>query len=315
MKDIYHKEWFSKQAFITKIEKDYLKIDYGCMGKGDVYYFLICKGMQIVIVDVDTDDLIFTQTYDHDVLWLTYTLEGRYECEFANHQIVYIPEGYFSICSSKYLPISTSFPLNSCKTVSLVIEQDHLDQSFVDAVFELSLDIKHLGKHLDLDKNWYLSKASNSMRQLFIDIYQGIDIHNLNYYKIKALEICYYLEQLCQNHGCSFQYFDKGKIQIVKKIHDRMIEDLENRISLVQLINENSISMTVFKMIFKQIYGETPYNYLKKYKMNIAAKQLKETDKNISDIALSLGYANPSKFSAAFTAVYGILPKEYRKRK
>ena len=49
--------------------------------------------------------------------------------------------------------------------------------------------------------------------------------------------------------------------------------------------------------------------------MNIAAKQLKETDKNISDIALSLGYANPSKFSAAFTAVYGILPKEYRKRK
>ena len=28
MKDIYHKEWFSKQAFITKIEKDYLKIDY-----------------------------------------------------------------------------------------------------------------------------------------------------------------------------------------------------------------------------------------------------------------------------------------------
>ena len=94
-----------------------------------------------------------------------------------------------------------------------------------------------------------------------------------------------------------------------------MIEDLENRISLVQLINENSISMTVFKMIFKQIYGETPYNYLKKYKMNIAAKQLKKTDKNISDIALSLGYANPSKFSAAFTAVYGILPKEYRKRK
>ena len=27
MKDIYHKEWFSKQAFITKIEKDYLASD------------------------------------------------------------------------------------------------------------------------------------------------------------------------------------------------------------------------------------------------------------------------------------------------
>ena len=34
----------------------------------------------------------------------------------------------------------------------------------------------------------------------------------------------------------------------------------------------------------------------------------------IGDIALEMGYNNPSKFSKAFKSVYGVLPKNYRKK-
>ena len=38
-------------------------------------------------------------------------------------------------------------------------------------------------------------------------------------------------------------------------------------------------------------------------------------NKKIGDIALELGYSNASKFSKAFQSVYGVLPKDYRKKK
>lgn len=69
----------------------------------------------------------------------------------------------------------------------------------------------------------------------------------------------------------------------------------------------------MFRTIFKQIYGDTPYAYIKKYKMNKAAFLIATTDLNISDIALSLGYLNASKFTEAFKDINGVLPKDYKK--
>ena len=53
---------------------------------------------------------------------------------------------------------------------------------------------------------------------------------------------------------------------------------------------------------------------LKKYKMNLAAQWLSEDKMKIGDIALELGYSNASKFAKAFQSVYGMLPKDYRKK-
>lgn len=94
-----------------------------------------------------------------------------------------------------------------------------------------------------------------------------------------------------------------------------MITHLDERVSLEQLAFQNQINLSLFHKIFLQIYGDTPYSYLKKYKMNIAAHWLLNENMKIGDIAVSLGYNNASKFAIAFQSVYGILPKDYRKQK
>ena len=55
--------------------------------------------------------------------------------------------------------------------------------------------------------------------------------------------------------------------------------------------------------------------HIKKYKMNLAAVYLQETDQSITQIAGELGYSNISKFAKAFQEVFGMLPKDYRKAK
>ena len=107
---------------------------------------------------------------------------------------------------------------------------------------------------------------------------------------------------------------DRKYIQLAKEIHNSMIERLDEKISLKQLTAEKDFNLSLFHKVFTQIYGDTPYAYMKKYKMNIAANELKNTDRKINEIAMSLGYSNASKFSIAFHSVYGILPKDYRKQ-
>ena len=116
------------------------------------------------------------------------------------------------------------------------------------------------------------------------------------------------------NLEITFKYYDKKYIQFAKEIHNSMIEHLDEKISLKQLTAEKDFNLSLFHKVFTQIYGDTPYAYMKKYKMNIAANELKNTDRKINDIAMSLGYSNASKFSIAFHSVYGILPKDYRKK-
>ena len=78
------------------------------------------------------------------------------------------------------------------------------------------------------------------------------------------------------------------------------------------MVKNEDLSYTIFQKLFKQIYGENPYSYLKKYRLKIAAFYISSTEWKITDIAINCGYLNASKFSDAFKSVYGISPIQYR---
>ena len=179
----------------------------------------------------------------------------------------------------------------------------------------IPIDLDHIGETLNIDQKWYLSITPPKLQHLFSEIYTAKDVEALGYFKIKAIELLYHIDQLTQNNGCDFKYFDKGQIQVTKNIRDYMISHLDIKPSLEELTREAKINLPLFHTIFNQIYGDTPYSYLKKYKMNIAAQQLLDGNMKIGDIAVELGYNNASKFAKAFQSVYGELPKDYRKNK
>ena len=96
-------------------------------------------------------------------------------------------------------------------------------------------------------------------------------------------------------------------IEKFKKIE----EELYNKEGIMIIVTNNKKkSLSKSKIILNIDFSE---EQLKKYKMNIASNELRNSKRKINDIALSLGYSNASKFSIAFQSVYGILPKDYRK--
>lgn len=67
-----------------------------------------------------------------------------------------------------------------------------------------------------------------------------------------------------------------------------------------------------FMKLFKELTGMSFTAYLISYRLELAAKQLIETDLNIIEIALNCGFHNHSYFTRAFTKKYAATPMKYR---
>jgi two-component system, response regulator YesN len=72
------------------------------------------------------------------------------------------------------------------------------------------------------------------------------------------------------------------------------------------------ISPSYFSHLFKQKTGETFVKFRIKKRLERAKQLLELPQYRISDIALEVGYNDPTHFSKLFKKVYGITPTEYR---
>lgn len=80
------------------------------------------------------------------------------------------------------------------------------------------------------------------------------------------------------------------------------------------LCSSLSYSRMQLNRIFKAQFNMSPHSYLIKMKFNYAMSLLSSTDMGIKEIASSIGYSSVSQFHTAFKKVFGITPKEFRKR-
>ena len=309
----FNQEWYGTQAKVLSQDDDCIIVDYGCNGRGIVKNYNLFQGIQLCFLDFETDGVMKTQKFNPDIIQITHCRTGRYECEFANHTVSYLPEGYFSVAGTEHLPISFSFPLKKYYGVSLVIDRQALSDATRRMMQTIPIDLDKIGTTLGIETRWSVSATPHQLQHHFSELYAAAETESIGYFKIKALELLYHMDQLTLVSECDLKYFDTKQIQATKAIREYLISHLDEKVSLEQLAKKARLNLSVFYLVFSHIYGDTPYSHLKKYKMNLAAQWLSEGKIKIGDIALELGYSNASKFSKAFQSVYGILPKDYRK--
>lgn len=67
--------------------------------------------------------------------------------------------------------------------------------------------------------------------------------------------------------------------------------------------------------LFRRFQGTSPYQYLLRRKMNLAAEFLVETGGLVKEAALRVGFVDPYHFSRCFKAVHGVSPKSMQKHR
>lgn len=312
---LFNPAWYGAQAQVLAQDAQSVVVDYGCQGRGLLKTYALFDGIQLCFLDFDTEETLPSQRFNSDIIQINHCREGRYECEFPNHTVSFLPAGCFAVAGTAYLPVSLSFPLKRYVGVSLVIDKQALSAATRSMMQAIPINLDNIGTTLGIAQRWYVSETPPKLAHLFSELYEAEGEAALAYFKIKAIELLYHMEQVSAVHGCDFKYYDKKQIQATKGICAYMVQHLDEKISLKELARAAHLNLSVFHSVFSQIYGDTPYAYLKKYKMNLAAQWLKDGERKIGDIALELGYSNASKFAKAFQSVYGVLPKDYRKKK
>ena len=77
---------------------------------------------------------------------------------------------------------------------------------------------------------------------------------------------------------------------------------------------EVAMSRAAFARRFTSLVGEAPLAYLARWRLNLAAQRLRDTDLPIAAVAAQVGYGSEYSFSRAFTRFHGQPPGRYRRQ-
>ena len=72
------------------------------------------------------------------------------------------------------------------------------------------------------------------------------------------------------------------------------------------------LSPAHFSREFRRTFGETPHQYLLTRRMERAAALLRNTDRTVADICLTVGLRSVGSFTTTFRRIFGLTPTAYR---
>jgi AraC-like DNA-binding protein len=85
--------------------------------------------------------------------------------------------------------------------------------------------------------------------------------------------------------------------------------------SLQDVAAAASLDVSSICRLFRRFHGTSPYQYLLRRKMNLAAEFLVENGGLVKEAAMRVGFADPYHFSRCFKATHGVPPNELRRHR
>ena len=86
------------------------------------------------------------------------------------------------------------------------------------------------------------------------------------------------------------------------------------RLDVDDLAAAAGLSRAHFSREFRRAFGESPHAYLLTRRLERAAALLRNTDRSVADICLSVGLQSIGSFTTSFTRTFGVSPTAYRAR-
>ncbi|MEP7195196.1 MAG: AraC family transcriptional regulator [Saprospiraceae bacterium] len=101
-------------------------------------------------------------------------------------------------------------------------------------------------------------------------------------------------------------------IRKLKNAKTILLSNFRDPSKLPEIAKQVGLNEYQLKVGFKEIYGNSPYQYVLDYKLEIARQLLSKQEMQVNEVADKIGYTNVSHFITAFKRKYGITPKKYK---
>ena len=132
------------------------------------------------------------------------------------------------------------------------------------------------------------------------------------YYKIKAMELLFYLFESLRKRGKSVhQKLSAQEIRSIYQVRDKILSSLSQPGSIAELKQIAGMNELKLRKIFKQVFGMGIYEYYQHFRMKEAARLLRDEKLTVSEAGNQMGFENLSHFSRMFEKHIGKKPKKY----
>lgn len=160
----------------------------------------------------------------------------------------------------------------------------------------------------------YYESMSVEIQRLLKQVTDAREDNEMNnfFHRLKIQELLYLVfEKLQKREAVPHSTIHKDDAEKLLVIRTAILADLSVPPSLPELAKMAGFGETKMKDLFKQVFGDTIYNYYQQARMEEAAFLLKHSGLSVSETGYKLGFANLSHFGRLFEKYHGAKPKKY----
>ncbi len=273
-------------------------------------------GIELCYLTFSADSFSVQHKALSHMIQINYCKSGQLMWEMKNGNRIYLNPGDFSLHTMKTCTDSVlTFPNNMYQGLSIYIDLPKASGNPPDLLENINIFETVLPKKFCPNDSPAFLAGNEQTESIFSAFYDQPETLTLPYQKIKVLELLLYLTKMeftPQNKLVEYQF---ELTETIRKIHDQLLQHMEQRITIEELSRQYLINQTTLKNVFKSVYGTSIAAHIKEHRMQQAAYMLTKSNMNIAEIAQAVGYDSQSKFTTAFKAYFKVLPREYRKNK
>ncbi len=152
-----------------------------------------------------------------------------------------------------------------------------------------------------------------SLKQIFTRLF---DLHDAPADSLKCLSIkhqllCCILEVL----HCAESDRERALSRDIRQAAQRIRSNPGEELSLLSLAEEVGLSLSRFKVKFREEMGIAPREYILRVKIDWAKKALADGNGTVTDVAMDLGFNTSQYFATVFKRFTQLTPLEFRRRR
>lgn len=274
---------------------------------------MILPGIEVYCTDYHTHEHFYGKVNECKYFQIAYSHKGVYESRIDGHRFLRLSEGEISMMSNTYQSFDSCMPMGYFQGINIIFYPQMIEGEAIDFLKLFTIDINELFQTHLQGKRFERFVCDAHIKKVLEALYEASREGDHIHMKIHVLHL---LTEFVHYEGArqkKYYVVTDKKTETISQIKDYIEKNMQKHFTIKELAARFLISETGLKNNFKIIYGCSPYEFLKRCRMEWAAQMLKATEESIADIGNVIGYENPSKFAAAFFSVYGVTPVKYRK--
>ena len=312
-------EWYKLKNHPTTFEMYWDVLDE--FGEGFMYLIKLRPELMLSIINCCLREDIKT-FFEHksSLFTLDFTFHGNAECVFnyddsSKSTYTFNPKQGCIAYRPKYQSL-ISFNKKPLRSLGVYITPSLLKEFMGEQCDYIPTDMHDIMTGNNEQRYYHPLQATIAIKIAINEIFNCPYRSNLKrlWLESKTLElITHSLAQLGTNKDCSSRVFTlhPRNVGCILNAKDILIDDIGTPPSLLELANMVGINKNKLNQGFREVFGTSVFDYLRICRLKQAKELLKSGEKNVTEVALEVGYTQQSSFTKAFKRHFGTYPSNY----